>query len=336
MLGDEPISAGFAAKMVHLPGQPGGEPLFRKEIGSAHRVSDELGNLAVSRLVPAPDPGVSYQICQELVKRNGKKEKNSKSYHGSRRNLNPSCPGISLRPPGQVGNSSKKAKSVPEDSGTTHPARAAMEVKPSPPDRPRAPAGANIEGRFHLPDISDRDHLHRAALVPEGLQELRHALSQNRVPERRRDLVKGLEDKMPLVEPRVGYGELCRGDDLLIEEQEVEIHRPRTPSGAPHSTEITLNGEEMPKQPGSVTSRLHQGNSVDETWLICDAHGLGLVQGGDPHQPAPGKGGETRQGLPACGQPITEIGAEADVGVMDSHGAPAENPQKSKLSPSRD
>ncbi len=75
--------------MVHLPGKPDGEPLFRKDIRSALGVSDELGNLAVSRLIPAPGPSVFYQIGQELVKRNGKKEKNSKSYHGSRRKLIP-------------------------------------------------------------------------------------------------------------------------------------------------------------------------------------------------------------------------------------------------------
>ena len=211
-----------------------------------------------------------------------------------------------------------------------------MGVKPSPPDDPRAPTGVVIEGRSHMADISDRDHCHRAVLVPEGLQELRHALSQDRVPERRRNLVQGLEDKTPFVELRVGDGELCGGDDLLIEEQEIKIHCARTPSGAPHSTQIALDDEETPKQPEGISFRLHQGNPVDEPWLICDAHGLGLVQGGDPNQPAPGKGGETREGLPACGQPITEIGAEADVGVMDSHGAPAENPQKSKLFCSRD
>jgi hypothetical protein len=83
VLGDEPISARLAAKMMHLPGQPDGEPLFRKEIRSALGVSDELGNLAVSRLIPAPDPSAFYQIGQELVKGDGKKEKNNKSYHGS-------------------------------------------------------------------------------------------------------------------------------------------------------------------------------------------------------------------------------------------------------------
>jgi hypothetical protein len=106
MFHHEPISAGLAAKIVHMPSHPGGEPLFRKKIGSALGVPDELGNFAVSGLVPAPGPSAFYQIGQELVKRDGKKEEDKESYHGSSRNLNPSCPGILLRPPGQVGNPS--------------------------------------------------------------------------------------------------------------------------------------------------------------------------------------------------------------------------------------
>ncbi len=197
-----------------------------------------------------------------------------------------------------------------------------MGVKPSPPDRPCASTGPIDNCRLNMPDISDGDHLHRAGIVPEGFQELPHPLSQDWVPEPGRDLVKRLEDKTPFVESRVGYHEICRGDDLLIEKQEVKIHRARTPSGAPHSTAIALNGEEVPKQTVRIAFRLHQGNPIDEAWLICDAHGLRLVQGGDSHQPAPGKGGETREGLPACGQSITQIGAETDIGLMDCHGAP--------------
>jgi hypothetical protein len=72
------ISARLAAEVVNLTAHAGGEPLFRKKIGSALRVPDEFGNLAVRRPFPAPGPRVFYQIRQELVKHDGKKEKNDK------------------------------------------------------------------------------------------------------------------------------------------------------------------------------------------------------------------------------------------------------------------
>jgi hypothetical protein len=87
MLRKKTISARLAAKVLNLTGHTGGEALFRKKIGSALRVPDEFGHLAVRRTFPAPGPRVFYQIRQELVKHDGEKEKNGKSYHESRRPL---------------------------------------------------------------------------------------------------------------------------------------------------------------------------------------------------------------------------------------------------------
>ena len=63
---------------MNLTAHAGGESLVRKKIGPALRVPDELGNLPVRRPFPAPGPRVFYQTRQELVKHDGKKEKNGK------------------------------------------------------------------------------------------------------------------------------------------------------------------------------------------------------------------------------------------------------------------
>src|ERR1700680_992075 len=85
-------------------------------------------------------------------------------------------------------------------------------------------------------------------LLTRQIQELPHRLSGHRVAQARRNLGQRLEHELPVAEPRMRHDQSGFVHDLIAEQHEVEVARPRGPPKRPLAPAVAFDTEELGKK----------------------------------------------------------------------------------------
>lgn len=115
---------------------------------------------------------------------------------------------------------------------------------------------------------------------PPALEEARDRLSGDWIPEVGSDRRERLEYEAAVAKPRMGYGQPWGHDDGVAVEDEVEIERPRCVRERALAAASPLDGLQRLEQVGCARGRRADEGAVQESRLVEEAFGGGVVPRG--------------------------------------------------------